>query len=115
MSQGLGEVQIQVLRGFAKYHRIRESQGRQPGWIDLKSLKWYSWGEVRKSRDGSYKDKNHSTFKRALMVLVRRDFVEVSTFVGTDGLPVLEPRRVTPTLEYRLTEKGKCAVAQLHT
>lgn len=135
MSRGLGEVQIQALEGFAKYHLWRESliarfPNRQPrDWLTLKALKLYAWGDrrnaamypnsdlcgARRSKSGEYKDNHHSSFKRALTLLVRGGFVEVGARVGPDGMPVRESRRIKPTLEYRLTPKGKCAVAQLHT
>jgi hypothetical protein len=116
MSRGLGEVQIQALRGFLWRQGIDES------WCTLRCIKKRAWGDrrdvsmfpsfnLRQSRKSgdSYKANHHSSFKRALELLVKNGYLEARNF------RLRCSRRLTPYREYRLTERGKCALSKVNT
>jgi hypothetical protein len=138
MSRGLGEVQIQALRGFLWKQQIDED------WLSLRVIKRRAWGDrsnvpmypnfnlrqVRQSSD-EYKTNHHSSFKRALELLVARGLLEERCICrdnalnrGISLLAAHVPANVcidhvklpfSREWQYRLTEGGKCALSKFHT
>ena len=123
MSRGLGEVQLQALSGFIcpwrKENKIDED------WADLHTIKRRAWGDRRKAHEFPNSDllqvrhvgdvgkaNHHSSFKRALELLVKSGYLDIGT---KDVIKCPDCGHVIKQkYYYRLTDKGKCEVSKLN-
>jgi len=112
MSKGLGKVERRILEAMP-------SNGNEPEWRNLKSLKTRVWGEQKNHVAGGriftlrywqdHQANHHFTFRRALDRLTAKGLLEMRMEI----MWLRQNRQARR--EYRITQAGKCAVSKVHT